>query len=423
MAFSTHMLLACHTSSVPYKQSTPPVKIETFEDAKITKDGLNITIDKRVDILFVIDDSKSMAKHQDHLAANIGSFVDGLANKTKDIDFQIGVTVNHDQERYLKDDSKVPRICKKPDGTEVVQWEDAGTLKYLKASDPEIVNQLRNGRRYVTNVPGYLDILKNTLLVGATKFEEKSEIDSKTGAIIKCAEGSEKEDLFTPAIQAVNSNGPLVNKGFRRPGAFLVIIIVTDAKDSSNLNAGQVYEQLKSMTGTTEEGQPKLRVFAVAMNQDDIMKETCKPDPSFGDPVPGKIGVTKMNYGAKVPDHEILKLARLTSDDPDNSEQILSICSDFGPALSNFTDKIVRDVIPDVRIRIPGLSDRNADKKLTVSIGGVPLTEDVDWRLNPETNFLTIYSSKVDWSQYRGQQIHVNFTPVNPLADTTKPVE
>src|SRR4051812_48472685 len=66
----------------------PEPKIDR-KTTEVTADGLVVTYDSRVDILFVIDDSRSMQAHTENLSRNIQAFVDGFA-KNNAIDFHIG---------------------------------------------------------------------------------------------------------------------------------------------------------------------------------------------------------------------------------------------------------------------------------------------------------------------------------------------
>ena len=144
-----------------------------------------------LDLLFVIDNSKSMKPHQERLKDNIDQFVAGLNQLGVGLlDYRIGVTQTYDSTRYFKrspveseeydnEISEWTRIL--PKGAEKPQknFERLGKLVPLKNGDLLKANELgRNFKdskgnvlRYVTpNTPEASATLADTLKVGYKKF-------------------------------------------------------------------------------------------------------------------------------------------------------------------------------------------------------------------------------------------------------------
>ncbi|PWU21666.1 MAG: hypothetical protein C5B49_02280 [Bdellovibrio sp.] len=140
-----------------------------------------------VDILFVIDDSGSMAAHQRNLARNLDLFLRGFQQHTE-INFHIGVISTTEAE---------------VDNRRVFAGPGAGRLS----------GEIRFVDRATA---GGLAILKQNMMMGI--------------------EGSGTERMFSPVKLALTE--PLLsgwNRGFYRPSAYLALVFLTDAEDSSHL--------------------------------------------------------------------------------------------------------------------------------------------------------------------------------------------
>ncbi|HRI09496.1 MAG TPA: VWA domain-containing protein [Nannocystaceae bacterium] len=86
-----------------------PLKEVEYDKTGIGTKGVAIAINKDVDILFVIDDSGSMAEEQALLAKNFGSFIGVLEAKNVKANYRIGVTTtDHGNPRCPKADTTPP---------------------------------------------------------------------------------------------------------------------------------------------------------------------------------------------------------------------------------------------------------------------------------------------------------------------------
>ncbi len=432
------MLSACRSENPPLTgPPKQPINILPKEHPldDQAKEGLTVAYDPRVDILFVIDDSASMLKHQQNLKDNLHMFVDQFA-KTAGIDFHIGFTNVYDRLRYGIAGG-VPQTCgslnltRRPEGWAPTthNWDIAGTLQPMLDTSGKL-----NGRRFVTKDDDYAAILNNTLdpLINKTLIKElipnKSNADDfkrvGTSFVLKdtniCPYGPENEELFTPLVNAVEGLGPIAetNKGFRREGALFVAILLSDANDASGLTPEEVNARIAKAVGVDNEGRKRYRIFSVAMKPGTIVdmsqNSKCKPDP-----------VWKAKHGQVIGavDNNLANLARLTEDGSLPAEsQILSICDDnYGDALAKYGAQVRQDILHDVVIELPHRPQvtSNPDKKLNLFLeipGGSPtklaLKEHEQWDYNAQDVTVIVYAKKVDWKSYPGAKIHVNYTPV-----------
>ena len=71
-----------------------PLKPVELEKGSEVEDQLQLTVNKDVDILFVIDNSGSMGEEQAILAANFGSFIEVLEAEDVEANYRIGITTS-----------------------------------------------------------------------------------------------------------------------------------------------------------------------------------------------------------------------------------------------------------------------------------------------------------------------------------------
>jgi hypothetical protein len=167
----------------------------------ITVDGGNGALDfhPEVDILFVVDNSDSMKSAEDNLQRNVDYFAAAL-RKNKMIDYHIGVTSVWDSSpRYVNNPHNIYKAG------ELWNVRDSQGNKY-----PE---------RFVTK-DSHDDLLAATLNIGIEPYSEG---------------GPENEEMFSPIDGALHQTGHGdSNEGFFRNSAQLVVVILSDADDSTN---------------------------------------------------------------------------------------------------------------------------------------------------------------------------------------------
>lgn len=170
LAISVMCLAACDGGKSPKQYATPNPPAE-----KVQNDFEVFT--PMADILFVIDDSYSMASHQQNLAANISLFTDEFT-KGAQLDYHIGVVTTD------TDDSSAGRLV--------------GFPNFITPQTPLKDN-----------------LLKSRLMVGVN--------------------GSGWERPFDATYHLFSSSNAAANAGFIRPKAALAVIFITDAEDQSKI--------------------------------------------------------------------------------------------------------------------------------------------------------------------------------------------
>ncbi len=203
------VLIAACSPNNP-KRSPPP---ESNPVRVLDPGTLEVTADTKVDILFVVDDSRSMKRHQENLSRNIKQFSNAFA-KNALVDFHIGVTTAWDSRLTIDD----PSADIKTHNGRIIDMTPLGHLVPLKDAGGKPIE----GPRYITKeTPNFVQVLEKTLLVGA-----KPGPDDKAPTI-----GPFTEEFFKPTFRVFENNS--TNAGFYRPEAYLVIFYITDANDES----------------------------------------------------------------------------------------------------------------------------------------------------------------------------------------------
>lgn len=181
-AFSCFML-ACYNNS-PKGVGLPPA------GQVKQKGGSTETLQAKVDILFIVDDSGSMYSHQQNLSDNIDLFTKGLV-QNRFIDYHIGViSTAEGANNYSGAGPGAGRLS-------------GSNVKFVTRKTPDAEVEL-----------------KNNILIGTS--------------------GDGYEKVFSPmklALTEPNLSG--WNQGFYRKDAFVAIVVITDAEDQSHQRNGQ----------------------------------------------------------------------------------------------------------------------------------------------------------------------------------------
>lgn len=232
-----------------------------------------------VDILFIIDQSASMAAIIKEVHENIDRFVNEFTSDDKNkVNFRIGVTTAWDSEHFEK---KLPQ-----------QWL-TNKNEYSQNSDiwPNLNYKLKQGKLqpnkfngktilqappYITaKTPNLVETLRETLKVNAEIYKYELDNDqnelrnvyelTQNSPFLKNSAGQslygpspENEEFFTTIRQMIDPNNiklrERINQGFPSPNANqLAVFIITDADDDTrnrhNISAQDIYEELKSFMG------------------------------------------------------------------------------------------------------------------------------------------------------------------------------
>ena len=279
-SFGSLALISCQGVRSPDLQSPPVhqplVSAEAAESAEAT--------DPKVNILFVVDNSGSMAPYQEKLAQNIEKFAETFFESSR-IDYRIGVVPVYDS-RYLNDKTVYQSGVRK--------MNPLGELVSLKGESARVDDL------YITrDTPNKVEVLKKTVQIG-TQW------------------GPEAEESFSPVVAILDPQTNIEkNQGFYQEEAYLAVIFLTDADD---VTPGLSPDQFYSLLVGAKKGQRNKILLAAAIPNRNNSSQNCSKD--------GQGPVDSIP--------RLLALAGgITAD----------LCSsDFGSKLANFGERIRREV-------------------------------------------------------------------------------
>lgn len=278
----TSLLVACSGVQNPDLQGPPVLqsvsKAEAPEAAEAT--------DPKVNILFVVDNSGSMAPYQEKMAQNLERFAETFFEYSR-IDYRIGVVPVYDS-RYLNDTTVYASGLRR--------MNPLGELVKLKGL-PEDANQ---DQVFITrDTPNKVEVLKKTVQIG-TQW------------------GPEAEESYSPVMAILNSQrNTEKNQGFYQEDAYLAVIFLTDADD---VTPGVSPDQFYSFLVEQKKGQRnKILIAAAIPDRNDSSPRCSKDGQGPIDSIPRLISMA----------------GGITAD----------LCSsDFGLKLASFGERIRREV-------------------------------------------------------------------------------
>jgi hypothetical protein len=305
----------------------------------------------KTDILFVVDDSGSMAEEQDALRQNLSSFVESLASSPVPHDFQIGVTTT-DVRDFDGTTTTLPRNVVPysnltypiPYAAGTLVSVDRGaltdaTLKGLFVYSP--ASGFGGARLLETGSPDLVSDFEANVLVGIN--------------------GSGKEQPFHAMELALGADllaGP--NAGFLRHGSRLGVVILTDEDDCSEAGtpfAGDTNDHCHDATIKAQRlmpvadvvsflrgpiaGEERDPVLAVIAGYDKASLAPTGCPTSYDNPTRLDAAVAALGAG------HTLRASICDASNPG-----------FGPALEKLADLLVPQTVP--------LSDAPADPRLLV---------------------------------------------------------
>lgn len=394
------------------------------EAPKVEKPGLNwITQDggqrqfefnPRLDILFVVDNSDSMKEEQENLSRNMNRFAQDL-RKNRMIDYHIGV---------------------------VSVWDDSDrAVSKAKYKNGEL-RRVRDGQgrtlgaRFLTRATKDDALLAPTLKIGVVPYAEG---------------GPEKEQIFSPIANALQRIGHAdTNENFFRDDAPLVIVIVTDADDSTpNLTPEQMADDLFKFKGDRKDQVTVYGVLTRKSDPDSVKDWDLRVHPKYHPEcfeavkttVPakkkgGKATVkTEMKLNGKCaggfgPDRleQFIQFANAQHHRPDQVEKelILSLNqADYGKDLAKIGGDIAiraleKEIVLDQRPR----TDENGELLLKVYYNGalIPAGRQKGWTYNQETNTVHL-AGDIVYKYSENARFMVKLVPVDynradaPVAD------
>jgi hypothetical protein len=240
-----------------------PLKPVQYEAVQEGREGIALTVNKDVDIIFMIDDSGSMAEEQLALAENFGEFIRVLEQPGVEANYRIGITTSD------KGNPLCPTTTKQPDDgkfklstcrsrqshftfntvppVEAFQVACADICPYETIEIlPTTTDQDQNAsaRPWVESIEGVTNI-GCAYRPGSNDCEEitTEEAFQCLGpmGIAGCGYEEQLEGVYRAVLRAQNDNED--QYGFIRPNAILAVVLVSDEADGSlNRSVGNIYD-------------------------------------------------------------------------------------------------------------------------------------------------------------------------------------
>jgi hypothetical protein len=339
---------------------------------------------RKIDILFVIDNSGSMQTSQANLAANFASFINQF--QTLGIDYHMAVTTS---DAYLADPSfnnshsnYTPGIARFADGY-------SGTYG-LGHSGVPLMTPLNNS---------------------ATVFQKN---------ISEGASGNGDERVFSSFVQALSDTAlwadgvtTNVNSGFRRSDAFLSIILLSDEDDFSGTASNCDHLQSSCRTVSPFIGDhnfnaaaPYLQPVSYFVSWLDTYAgghNNYSVSSIYAD---SASCITTLNAGA--PSSSRVIAQRMPALSAATNGIAASLCSNFGTTLAGITQSVLE--LADVfQLSIVPLVST-----IVVTVNGVTVPQDASngWSYDSVANTVSFHGNAIPAA---GADIQINFTPANVL--------
>jgi hypothetical protein len=335
-------------------------KAEKFASLNTPVEQAKPLPDPKINILFVVDNSGSMAGYQAKLAENIEKFADAFFTNTR-LDYKIGVVPVYDS-KYLNDKTVYGKAG-------VRKMNPLAELVELKGISSETQKHL-----YITrNTPNSKEVLKQTVLIG-TQW------------------GPEAEESFSPVLAVMNQeHNKNKNDNFYEEDAYLAIIFLTDADDVSPGLSGELF--YKKLVELKKGDRSKVLIAAALPNLQNNSK-SCEKDGRG--PIQSFPSLLEVSGGI-----------------------VADLCSDnFGETLAKFGNQILQTV-GQQKVQLSHTPDMQT-LEVRYGIKGTPKEEmelikpGIDgFMLNPEINEIVISSNWSPQNKLAGAEIFVWYKPVN----------
>jgi hypothetical protein len=230
-----------------------PLKPVELEKGSEVEDQLQLTVNKDVDILFIIDNSGSMGEEQANLGANFPSFIGVLEEDGVEANYRIGITTTDNGNPWCPPAQTTPEAgklvlssCKTRlgdflFGAEVdVRDLACNDICDLELADLEILPTITDNdkvpkpRPWLENIEGKKNIPAGTDAAAAFACFGPQGVNG-------CGFEATLESMYLALTRAQTNNEE--SYGFLRTSAILAIVFVTDEADCShNKNFSTIFE-------------------------------------------------------------------------------------------------------------------------------------------------------------------------------------
>ncbi len=221
-----------------------PLKPVDYEKAQVDDNSFPIAVNKDVDILFVIDNSGSMAEEQALLSANFAAFIDVLEAPDVKANYRIGVTTTD------AGNPRCPSAQYKPEGGKLVlsscvDRAAAGEFTFNdddfsfacddfcgKADADVSVRPTTIAQESEARPRHWLESIEGqTNVEGFDSMVEAFQCYGPQG-VAGCGFESHLESMYL-ALAGASSDDSVTNYGFVRDSAILSLVVISDEADCS----------------------------------------------------------------------------------------------------------------------------------------------------------------------------------------------
>jgi hypothetical protein len=186
------------------------------EQGRVEDKDIPVTVNRNVDILFVIDDSPSMADKQQNLATNFPEFINVLNTIQGGLpDVHIGVVTSDVGSKGTQDSSPGPAIGSIGNGGCSGEGKK-GELQTFGAP-------LMTGQKFISDIK---------LSDGSRQQNYTGMLTDVFSTMAKAGAGGCGFEMHLESMKRALNNNP-VNAGFLRPDAYLAVIFIADEDDCS----------------------------------------------------------------------------------------------------------------------------------------------------------------------------------------------
>ena len=310
------------------------------------KADLKSEVTSEVDILFVIDNSRSMMEEQTILQNNIEDFVKAL--QSMNTDYHIGVVTTHDQGRIHQNSKNY--------------WAN-GRLRPLKNPGSPAVSIKHEDGCVTTDALAGTGAKKSGFITPKTQNGLAILRESlKVGVLCLPDGGPEKEELFSPALAAVGARMTAKgqpNEGFYRDSAHLAVVILSDATPSErDVSVDDFLNELRGLKGNN----PKLlSVHVIGVTAADVARSKAQ----------GKNATCRVDYGLEDESNNKAMENVIAQANGQSNGTFLRLCSQsWGKELTKISSEIKRRLSGKV-VAIPHAFELIEEGKLVVKVNGV----------------------------------------------------
>ncbi|MDC0719882.1 vWA domain-containing protein [Nannocystis bainbridge] len=247
-----------------------PVKKVTYDKTQVDDITVDVQLNKDVDILFVIDNSGSMADEQATLSKNFEAFIGVLERKDVDANYRIGITTTDAGNPLCKQAQTTPEggklvlsscLDRMALGDFTFNMDDYGYAcsDYCKLDDAALTDRMKptetqysDGevapRRWIERIEGKTNLPDDVSSVEAFQCFGPQGVSG-------CGMESHLESMYLALAQASRADSP-TNYGFLRDQAILSVVFITDELDCSyNPEFGEIFTTDKTFWSNPDDPQ------------------------------------------------------------------------------------------------------------------------------------------------------------------------